>query len=84
MNIDEVTDSAFIVSGPPFDQQRRGCTGDYDASERGMIAAGEGNATQHAIDPCILAHPTWGSFWDANSITGIVGNNTSIRRRAQF
>jgi len=74
--IDSVTDAAILISGPPFDEQCRGCTsgGDYDVSERGMIAAGEGNASQKSIDPCVLGDNTWCSFWDANSITGIAEN----------
>lgn len=64
------TVAAFPVSSMPFDEQCRGCTGDYDYSERGFIAATEGHALTRATDPCVLGDRSWCSFWDANSVSG--------------
>ena len=62
--------AAFPMSSMPFDEQTRGCTGDYDYSERGFIATAEGNASTKSVDPCVLGDATWSAFWDANSVTG--------------
>lgn len=69
-----VANTAIMISGPPFDEQCRGCLGDYDESERQMIDASTGY--YKLTGPCHFANSSWCDFWNQSSVTPDGGRYT--------